>query len=82
MKDQRKEVELYFRTKYPERRYVMSNCYTIEDISGNGMGNTIVVEFYDMELGDRGKMELIIKMYELISFISHNKKGEEHGKRI
>lgn len=66
--EEKKLIELFFRDKYPEKRYVMSGHYEIEDVSGEYREKTLVVEFFDCQLEERGKMEIVVKMKDLIMF--------------
>lgn len=65
--EERKLIEQYFRTKYPNQRYVMKNYSHMEDIFEGQGQKLFVIEFIDTEVKHPKTMELQVKEYELLN---------------
>lgn len=60
-------VEIYFRNKYPDKRYQFKTYNTIEDMLGVKGNNLYVVEFIDTKMKYPKTLELRIKESELLN---------------
>lgn len=60
-------IEQYFKTKYPDERYVMKNFSRIADMFGNSGNNLYIIEFIDSKMKHPATMELRVKEYELLN---------------
>lgn len=60
-------VEIYFRNKYPDKRYRFKTYNTIEDMFGVKGNNLYVVEFIDTKMKYPKTLELRIKESELLN---------------
>lgn len=54
----------YFKTKYPDERYVYKTCFVIQDMFGVKGNNLYVVEFIDTKMKYPKTLELRIKESE------------------
>lgn len=70
--EERKLIEQYFRTKYPNKRYVMKNYSHMEDVFEAQGQRLFVIEFIDTKVKHPKTMELQVKEYELGCYIQHN----------
>lgn len=70
--DERKLIEQYFRTKYPNERYVMKNYSHIKDVFNSDDQKLYIIEFIDTKVKRSKTMELQVKEYELGCYIQHN----------
>lgn len=66
--EERKLIEQYFRTKYPEERYIMKTYYHIDDISGDSNNKLYIIEFIDTQIKHSKKMEIQVRVSELFNF--------------
>lgn len=66
--EERKLIEQYFKTKYPDERYVMKNFSCIADMFGNSGNNLYIIEFIDSKMKHPATMELRVKEHELLTF--------------
>lgn len=57
----------YFKTKYPDERYVYKTCFVIQDMFGVKGNNLYVVEFIDTKMKYPKTLELRIKENELLN---------------
>lgn len=60
-------VEIYFRNKYPDKRYQFKTYHTIEDMFGVIGNNLYVVEFIDTKMKYPKTLELRITEDELLN---------------
>lgn len=60
-------IEQYFKTKYPDERYVMKNYYHIQDTFNSNDYKLYVIEFIDTKVKRSKTMELQVKEYELLT---------------
>lgn len=65
--EERKLIEQYFRTKYPNERYVMKNYYHIKNAFNNEGEKLYVIEFIDSKILHPKTMELQVKEYKLLN---------------
>lgn len=63
MDEEKRSIEQYFRTKYPDKRYKLKNCYKI--IFGCNKANLYVIEFIDTQMKHPKTLELQVKSNEL-----------------
>lgn len=66
--EERKLIEQYFRTKYPNERYVMKNYFHIKDVFNSDDQKLYIIEFIDMKVKRSKTMELQVKEYELLKY--------------
>lgn len=74
--EERKLIEQYFRTKYPNKRYEMKNYYYIEDAFNSEGQKLYVIEFIDSKMLHPKTMELQVKEYELSTINSKQNRYE------
>lgn len=60
-------IKQYFKTKYPNERYVMKNISRIADLFGNSGNNLYIIEFIDSKMKHPATMELRVKEHELLN---------------
>lgn len=60
-------VEIYFRNKYPDKRYEFKTYHVIKDMFGVKGNNLYVVEFVDTKMKYPKTLELRIKEFELLN---------------
>lgn len=65
MNEEKRSIEQYFRTKYPDKRYKLKNCYKIDNIFGCDKEILYVVEFIDTQIKYPKTLELQVKSNEL-----------------
>lgn len=65
--DERILIELYFRNKFPDTRYVLTRYYLISDNLGDNDNVLYVIEFIDTMMQHNKPMELKVKKNELIN---------------
>lgn len=65
--DKKELIEKYFKTKYPNERYVMKNVSRIEDAFGDNNNDLYIIEFIDSKMKHTATMELQVKEHELLT---------------
>lgn len=65
MNEEKRGIEQYFRTKYPDKRYKLKNYYKIGNLFGCDKANLYVIEFIDTQMEHPKTLELQVKSNEL-----------------
>ena len=65
MNEEKRGIEQYFRTKYPDKRYKLKNYYKIGNLFGCDKEILYVVEFIDTQIKYPKTLELQVKSNEL-----------------
>lgn len=60
-------IEQYFKTKYPDERYVMKNFSRIVDMFGNSNNDLYIIEFIDSKMKHPATLELKVREHELLT---------------
>lgn len=58
MNEEKRSIEQYFRTKYPDKRYKLKNYYKIGNLFGCDEESLYVIEFIDTQMKHPKTLEL------------------------
>lgn len=67
-KNKEKVIERFFRTKYPDERFIIKQVSTIDNMFGMYGEKVYVIEFIDTKVRRPKTMELMVKERQLINF--------------